>query len=181
MLLTMSWNCRCSRWFRVILSWPPKLSFVVFAITSAIFIPKCRRCISEAPLWKRFVAESNCKSTVTSASTKNMRPRLPTMLESSTANCKNIDMTSLPFPIVWVRDAFPALQCADRFVFFDNAAGAQIPQNALDAVRDHLISRNVQRGGRYGKSREVDEAIQRARETVAMFLNAREPDEIGRA
>ena len=74
-------------------------------------------------------------------------------------------MTSLQFPVDWVRDSFPALQSADGFIFFDNAAGAQIPKNALEAVREHLISRNVQRGGRYGKSREVDEGIQRARET----------------
>ena len=87
-------------------------------------------------------------------------------------------MTSPQFPIDWVRDSFPALQCKDSFIFFDNAAGAQIPQIALDAVRDHLVWRNVQRGGRYRKSREVDEGIQRARETVAMFLNARDPSEV---
>ncbi len=63
-------------------------------------------------------------------------------------------------------------------MFFDNGAGAQIPKIALDAVQDHLTHRSVQRGGRYRQSREVDEAIQRARESVAVFLNAREPEEI---
>jgi cysteine desulfurase family protein (TIGR01976 family) len=87
-------------------------------------------------------------------------------------------MTSPQFPINWIRDSFPALQSADGFIFFDNAAGAQIPQIALEAVRDHLVSRNVQRGGRYRKSREVDEGIQHARETVAMFLNARDSSEV---
>jgi cysteine desulfurase family protein (TIGR01976 family) len=87
-------------------------------------------------------------------------------------------MTGKPFPIAWVRDSFPALKAADGFIFFDNAAGAQIPQIALEAVRNHLISRNVQRGGRYSKSREVDDSIQRARESVAIFLNAREPAEV---
>ena len=71
------------------------------------------------------------------------------------------------FPIAWVRAAFPALNTGDRFVFFDNGAGAQVPQVVLEAVRSHLINRNVQRGGRYRKSREVDDAIDRARETVA--------------
>ena len=85
-------------------------------------------------------------------------------------------MTSPQFPIDWVRDSFPALK--DGFIFFDNGAGAQIPQIALDAVRDHLIEHNVQRGGRYSKSRQVDEGIQHARETVAMFLNARDPAEV---
>ncbi|HET7439800.1 MAG TPA: aminotransferase class V-fold PLP-dependent enzyme, partial [Terriglobales bacterium] len=87
-------------------------------------------------------------------------------------------MTSPQFPIAWVRNSFPALQAADGFIFFDNGAGAQIPQLALDAVRNHLISHNVQRGGPYSKSRAVDESIQQARETMAMFLNARDPAEV---
>jgi cysteine desulfurase family protein (TIGR01976 family) len=82
------------------------------------------------------------------------------------------------FPISWVRQSFPALDNSDNFVFFDNGAGAQAPQTVLDAVHDHLLSRNVQRGGRYRRSQEVDAAMQRARESVAIFLNAREPDEV---
>src|SRR5213080_350209 len=82
------------------------------------------------------------------------------------------------FPIDWVRDSFPALHTGDNFVFFDNGAGAQVPRTVLDAVQHHLLTRNVQRGGRYGRSQEVDATIQRARESVAIFLNAREPSEI---
>jgi cysteine desulfurase family protein (TIGR01976 family) len=82
------------------------------------------------------------------------------------------------FPISWVRQSFPALNAADHFVFFDNGAGAQVPQTVLNAVQDHLLARNVQRGGRYRRSREVDAAMQRARESVAIFLNAREPAEV---
>ena len=80
------------------------------------------------------------------------------------------------FPINEVRAAFPALQ--DGFVFFDNAAGAQSPQTVLNAVADHLLHRNVQRGGRYKQSQEVDEAIAQARASVALLVNARHPDEI---
>jgi cysteine desulfurase family protein (TIGR01976 family) len=80
------------------------------------------------------------------------------------------------FPIDKVRAAFPALQ--DDIVFFDNAAGAQSPQAVLDAVANHLLHRNVQRGGRYKQSREVDEAIAQARESVALLVNARHTDEI---
>jgi cysteine desulfurase family protein (TIGR01976 family) len=80
------------------------------------------------------------------------------------------------FPIDQVRAAFPALQ--DDFIFFDNAAGAQSPKTVLDAVADHLLHRNVQRGGRYRQSQEVDAAIARARESVALLVNARHPDEI---
>jgi len=48
----------------------------------------------------------------------------------------------------------------------------------LDAVNDHLVMHNVQRGGRYEKSRAVDASIARARESVAMFLNAKSSGEI---
>jgi cysteine desulfurase family protein (TIGR01976 family) len=76
------------------------------------------------------------------------------------------------------RRRFPALERAGRFLFFDNAAGAQIPATVLDAVTDHLLSRNVQRGGPYNRSREVDAMIARARQSVAAFVNARSADEI---
>ncbi len=80
------------------------------------------------------------------------------------------------FPIAQVRAAFPALQ--DGFIFFDNAAGAQSPKSVLDAVAYHLLHRNVQRGGRYRHSQEVDEAIAQARTSVALLVNARHPEEI---
>lgn len=77
-----------------------------------------------------------------------------------------------------VRPLFPALNRKDSPVFFDNAAGAQIPQQVLDAVNEHLVTRNVQRGGPYRESQEVDATIARARQSVATFLNANDPDEI---
>jgi cysteine desulfurase family protein (TIGR01976 family) len=48
----------------------------------------------------------------------------------------------------------------------------------LDAVNHHLLECNVQRGGRYAKSREVDEMIVRARHSVADLVNARDASEI---
>jgi cysteine desulfurase family protein (TIGR01976 family) len=53
-----------------------------------------------------------------------------------------------------------------------------LPQNVLDAVAFHLLDCNVQRGGRYEKSRAVDEMIVSAREKVAAWLNASDPSEI---
>jgi cysteine desulfurase family protein (TIGR01976 family) len=82
------------------------------------------------------------------------------------------------FPIDHVRAAFPALQSDADFIFFDNAAGAQSPRTVLDAVANHLLHRNVQRGGRYRHSREVDQAIAQARESVALLVNARHAEEI---
>src|SRR5712691_10695330 len=87
-------------------------------------------------------------------------------------------MANSSFPILSIRRLFPALNSGDNFVFFDNGAGAQIPQSVLDAVCHHLVFRNVQRGGRYRHSQEVDTSIEQARQSVATLLNAREPSEV---
>jgi cysteine desulfurase family protein (TIGR01976 family) len=84
--------------------------------------------------------------------------------------------TMAEFPIERVRTLFPALE--NGFIFFDNAAGAQSPRTVLEAVANHLLHRNVQRGGRYRQSREVDQTIAQARQSVALLVNARHPDEI---
>jgi cysteine desulfurase family protein (TIGR01976 family) len=82
------------------------------------------------------------------------------------------------FRVEGVRALFPALNQKPEFTFLDNAAGAQVPQGVLDAVNHHLLECNVQRGGRYAKSRAVDETIQRARQSVADLVNAFDPSEI---
>jgi cysteine desulfurase family protein (TIGR01976 family) len=83
-----------------------------------------------------------------------------------------------PFPVDEVRGKFSALERAGRFVFFDNGAGAQVPDTVIEAVTSHLLTRNVQRGGPYRQSREVDAMIARARDSVAALVNARSADEI---
>jgi cysteine desulfurase family protein (TIGR01976 family) len=82
------------------------------------------------------------------------------------------------FPSNRIRSLFPALNQEPGYTFFDNAAGAQIPQVVFDAINGHLLNCNVQRGGRYPKSIEVDATIARARESVADLINARDPNEI---
>lgn len=82
------------------------------------------------------------------------------------------------FPVELLRRQFPALRSAGSCVFFDNAAGAQVPDRVLEAVRRHLIEHNVQRGGRYPRSLAVDDTIQRARSHVAALVNAERPEEI---
>jgi len=83
------------------------------------------------------------------------------------------------FPVKSVRSRFPALRDADdREVFLDNAAGAQVPDEVVDAVRAHYLRRNVQRGGRYRMSREVDAQILETRRLIALLLNAAAPEEI---
>jgi len=102
-------------------------------------------------------------------------------LEAKSQRVLNPEVPSAPstrFPVETVRVAFPALTRPKQFVFFDNAAGAQVPQVVLDAVNHHLLECNVQRGGRYAKSREVDDAILRARQSVADLVNAYDASEI---
>jgi cysteine desulfurase family protein (TIGR01976 family) len=82
------------------------------------------------------------------------------------------------FPVETIRAMFPALQQAGDFIFLDNAAGAQIPQSVLDAVTNHLVAHNVQRGGRYGRSVAVDQSVADARASVALLINAYSPSEI---
>src|SRR5580700_6272008 len=94
------------------------------------------------------------------------------MMKTSTAGAPKT------FPAEALRAQFPALQRAGNFVFFDNAAGAQVPQSVLDAVNRHLLDHNVQRGGRYPQSIAVDAMIARARASVAAFVNAGRPEEI---
>ena len=100
------------------------------------------------------------------------------MQAKNTLNADSTVSAAMNFPIATIREAFPALNRAPGFIFFDNAAGAQVPQIVFDAVNHHLLECNVQRGGRYPQSREVDATITRARQSVADLLNARDPNEI---
>ncbi len=102
-----------------------------------------------------------------------MQAKSPSVLNPAVSSGSNAS-----FPIEAVRAAFPALTRSPGFIFLDNAAGAQVPQVVLDAVNHHLIECNVQRGGRYVKSREVDATIFRARQSVADLVNARDASEI---
>jgi cysteine desulfurase family protein (TIGR01976 family) len=81
------------------------------------------------------------------------------------------------FPVDFVRGLFPAVRESDC-IYFDNAAGTQVPDCVIEALSEHLIRRNVQRGGRHRFSDEAAEAIVSARESLASFVNAQEPDEI---
>ncbi len=83
----------------------------------------------------------------------------------------------MEFPLEFVRGFFPALD-GSQSVFFDNGAGAQVPRSVIEAVGEHLTHRSVQRGGRYRLSEEVDRVVQVARESLGIFVNAYEPDEI---
>lgn len=102
---------------------------------------------------------------------------MPVKSESA-LNVENPVEKSSGFGVESVRALFPGLNRKPEFTFLDNAAGAQVPQGVLDAVNHHLLECNVQRGGRYARSRAVDETIQRARQSVADLVNAFDSSEI---
>jgi cysteine desulfurase family protein (TIGR01976 family) len=107
-----------------------------------------------------------------------MREQSLQLKPQSVLNHEDQSGRSPDFPVQTVRSTFPALNWKPEFVFFDNAAGAQAPQMVLDAVNHHLLECNVQRGGRYAKSRAVDEMIGCARQSVADLVNARDSSEV---
>lgn len=82
------------------------------------------------------------------------------------------------FPVDEIRAMFPAIRKAGDFIFLDNAGGAQVPQAVVDAVANHLIDFNVQRMASYQHSQGVDSNLAKARDSVAMLVNAYRPDEI---
>src|SRR6266481_2493926 len=82
------------------------------------------------------------------------------------------------FPIDAIRSQFPALSEPRGTIFFDNAAGAQLPARVIDAVRDHLVHRMVQRGGPYTLSLAGDDVVERSRAAVADLVNAPDANEI---
>ncbi len=80
-----------------------------------------------------------------------------------------------------VREDFPILDTqvgAHALVYLDNAATAQKPQAVIDAVSHYYASTNanIHRGVHY-LSGEATDAYDKARVTVANFLNAAEPRE----
>lgn len=77
-----------------------------------------------------------------------------------------------------VRAQFPYFVGGAKSICFDGVGGTQVPQSVIDAISDHLLLRNGNRGGIFKRSRECDDVVLGARTIVAEFLNADSPDEI---
>ena len=77
------------------------------------------------------------------------------------------------FDIDWVRAQFPALRLeviGTSAVFFDAPGGTQVPQRAIDAMRDYLVNSNSNTHGAFLTSRRSDEVIASAHAAVADLL-----------
>jgi cysteine desulfurase family protein (TIGR01976 family) len=79
------------------------------------------------------------------------------------------------------REQFPALarQCGNApAVFFDGAAGSQVPRCVIDAIGNYLATTNANHGGVFATSRESDALLDAAHAAVADLLGAADPDEV---
>ena len=77
------------------------------------------------------------------------------------------------------RANFPALtkhRDGLELAFLDGPGGSQVPSAVIDAIADFYVTCNVNTHGNFPPSREVDRRMQRARDTVAAFLNAPSAD-----
>jgi cysteine desulfurase family protein (TIGR01976 family) len=80
-----------------------------------------------------------------------------------------------------IRSEFPALAPrADggATVYFDNAAGTQVPRRCIDRVVDYLTTSNANTAGAFGTSVRTDALLDEARRASADFLGASDHAEV---
>lgn len=82
----------------------------------------------------------------------------------------------MPLNLKTIREKFPALK--RPVIFFDNPAGTQIAQRALNRMTDYLVNTNANTEGAFITSKNSDSLIYEARQAVADFINASRPEEI---
>jgi cysteine desulfurase family protein (TIGR01976 family) len=83
-------------------------------------------------------------------------------------------------PVNEIRSHFPALERVHNgfpVVYFDGPGGTQVPRQVVESMADYLYHHNANTHWEYPTSAETDEALAKAREIFAEFLNA-SPNEI---
>ncbi len=79
------------------------------------------------------------------------------------------------------RQHFPSLQRLQDdipVVYFDNPAGTQVPQSAIDGYAAYFEHHNANVGGAFATSQETHGIVEAARQGMADFLGAASPNEI---
>ena len=87
----------------------------------------------------------------------------------------------MTFPIEAVRAQFPSLATTDagqRRIYFDNAAGTQVPKQTIDRIVDFFQRFNSNTGVFNPTSIEVDALYDAAVEAMADFLGTADPSEV---
>ncbi len=80
-----------------------------------------------------------------------------------------------------IRSQFPALSRmvnGHAVAYFDGPAGSQVPASVAEAVSRYLLHSNANCGAPFATSRETDALLSEARQAVADFVGADDPDEI---
>lgn len=81
----------------------------------------------------------------------------------------------MAFDVSLARGQFPAL--SGEWIYMDNAGGTQVPFQVAEAVREYLLTSNVQLGGNYEISQKAAQSIAQGRKVAAALLGA-DPGEI---
>ena len=87
----------------------------------------------------------------------------------------------MSFPIDSVRAQFPSLATTDegqRRIYFDNAAGTQVPQHTISRIVDFFHRFNSNTGVFNPTSVEVDALYEDAVNAMADFLGTSDPGEV---
>ena len=87
----------------------------------------------------------------------------------------------MTFPINAVRSQFPSLSMTDegqRRIYFDNAAGTQVPKQTISRIVDFFQRFNSNTGVFNPTSVEVDALYAGATQAMADFLGTRDPGEV---
>ena len=87
----------------------------------------------------------------------------------------------MPLDLPAIRSRFPALQRQSQgrpIAFFDGPAGSQVPQTVVDAISRALIDTNANCGAVFPTSQKSDQMLAEARQAVADFLGATDPDTV---
>lgn len=90
-------------------------------------------------------------------------------------------MDPVAFPIDQVRAAFPALATSDdgqRRIYFDNAAGTQVPQHTIDRITDFFHRYNSNTGVFNSTSVAVDAMVAETIRAAADYLGTDDPGEV---
>lgn len=86
-----------------------------------------------------------------------------------------------PLDVARLRARFPGLARRDgdgTAVFFDGAAGSQVPQSVADAVAHYLLHDNANTGGTFATARATEEALAQAQQAAADWFGADDPNAV---
>ncbi len=80
-----------------------------------------------------------------------------------------------------IRSQFPALSRTVNgypVAYFDGPAGSQVPASVAEGVSRYLLQHNANCGAPFATSKETDQLLSAARQAMADFVGADDPDEI---